>query len=219
MIKDYIKKWKFLKAVDFESKDARIFINRKVKCSAAISSRIVIHKGTFRFGYHFPKGPMRATYANSVITLDDGASLEVYGDVWIAPGSYIHVCKGAKLVFRGGNLFAHNFNLIVGFHVEFGEHCSVGWNCNLIDYDGRNFFHPEGGKIERKPRKLIMKKCSGLQMHVTIPQGIVVGENSIVGSNTVLRSDVPDNSLVYQCSELTIKNNITTGLQHICDDS
>jgi acetyltransferase-like isoleucine patch superfamily enzyme len=51
-------------------------------------------------------------------------------------------------------------------------------------------------------------------MNVVVPSGVTIGDNSVVAANTVLRRDVPPNSLVYQNPELIVRSGYTTGLQH-----
>lgn len=206
------ERWKFLRNVRFTAPQARCVVARNVRSRWGERSLMQIHAGQVSIGYPLPSHPQRATYNQAVVAVDAGGCIEIHGDVWIAPGAYIHVCEGARLVLRGGNWLAHNTTLIVGHYMEFGDNVSIGWNCTFIDYDRRTFYTAQGQPIARTPRPLIFERNSGAQMHVAIPQGVRVGENAVIGSNTVVRQDVPAHSLVYQNPELQVKPNVTPGL-------
>ncbi len=91
------------------------------------------------------------------------------------------------------------------------KNVSLSWNVTLIDDDGHFYYSSSGRKIKKIYRPMIVKKNAGIQMNVVVPKGIIIGENSIVAANCVLRSDVPDNSLVYQKNETVVKAGFTTG--------
>jgi acetyltransferase-like isoleucine patch superfamily enzyme len=50
-------------------------------------------------------------------------------------------------------------------------------------------------------------------MNVVIPAGAFIGNNSIVSANTVVRKDIPENTLVYSANEYKSLHNVTTGFQ------
>lgn len=79
----------------------------------------------------------------------------------------------------------------------------------------RTLYTEDGQPILKKRSDLTLEDHVGLQMNVIIPIGVRVGSKSVIGANTVLRSDVPASSLIYQNPELRIKKNVTTGLQKI----
>ena len=195
--------------------DAKVYISKNVRICCKPTSSIIAYKGSSHIGYEFPESPPRATYNKGVIAIDRGAIVEIHGPILIAPGVYIHVCEGAKLVFKGENCIAHNTSLIVGKYMEIGNNTSISWNVTLIDYDKRRFYTQDGKIAPTEARPLILGSNCGLQMNVVVPKGIVVGDNTMVGANTVLRRDVPGNSLVYQNPDLRIKKNITTGFQFL----
>ena len=81
--------------------------------------------------------------------IEEGAEVIIEGDVFIAPGMTIRVKKGAKAVFKGKNLIAHNFTLICGEYFELGENSHVSWNCTMIDDDGHTLFNREGRPLKQ----------------------------------------------------------------------
>ncbi|PJC65213.1 MAG: hypothetical protein CO021_00310 [Deltaproteobacteria bacterium CG_4_9_14_0_2_um_filter_42_21] len=206
------ERWKFLRHLEVSNSKARCIVAKDVWSSWGNDAKFSLYEGQVNIGYPFPHLPQRATYNKSVVAVANRGLIEVHGNLWIAPGTYIHVCEGAKLIFRGNNFIAHNTTIIVGNHVEFGKHVSTGWNCTFIDYDRRQFYSSEGKALKREARALVFEDYSGVQMNVVIPQGVRVGERAVIGANTVVRQDVPAGCLVYQNPELKVKKNVTPGL-------
>ncbi len=50
-------------------------------------------------------------------------------------------------------------------------------------------------------------------MNVLIPSGGTIGNNSIISANTIIRSDVPSDVLIYSATEYKSLANFTTGFQ------
>ena len=204
MIKKWINRYKALKHVVLLGDDARFFPHKDVQFFIEHSAQVIIEKGVLTLGYRLPKIKSRPTYDKSVFVLEKNATLQISGDVFIAPGFYFHVRNGGKVVFRGQNWIAHNCTMICSNYMEFGMNASLSWNVTMIDDDGRSFFTVEGSPIKKETCSLILKDNVGIQMNVVIPKGVEIGRNSIVGANTVVRQNIPENCLVYQNPELKI---------------
>lgn len=112
-------------------------------------------------------------------------------------------------------MIAHNCFIICNRNSEIGENSALSWNVTLIDDDLHDFYRSNGKKLKKYGTSFIIKKNVGIQMNSVMPKGKTVGENSIIAANTVIRRNIPDNSLAYQNSEIRIKDNITTGFEYI----
>lgn len=215
MIQRWINRYKALKHIVLADNNARFFPHKDVCFFVEDSAKVVIENGTLTLGYRLPKTKSHPVYDKSVFILGKNAMLQISGDVFIAPGFYFQVHDGGKVVFHGQNWIAHNCTIICSNYMEFGVNASLSWNVTMIDDDGRSFFTIEGDPIKKTKRSLILRDNVGIQMNVVIPKGIEIGENSVVGANTVVRQNIPENCLAYQNPELKLRYGTTTGLQHI----
>ena len=175
--------------------------------------------GTFRCGY--PLLPFRQDtphFRDTIISLEEGAQLITKGNVAIAPGVAIYIGKNATLTFHGNNSIAHNSFIICNKDSEFGKNSGVSWNVTLIDDDNHVFKNPLGKKIKKISKGFKIGENAGIQMNSTMPSAKVIGRNSIVAANTVIRRDVPDDSLVYSETQMKIKTGFTTGLGYVDED-
>jgi acetyltransferase-like isoleucine patch superfamily enzyme len=112
-------------------------------------------------------------------------------------------------------------NLIIGKNVFFNNYCSVNCLCSIEIGDGTIF--GEGVKIYdhnhlinktettvivskddfvKKPIK-IGEKC-WIGSNVTILQGVVIGDNVVIGANNLIFNSIPSNTIVKAVSDKII---------------
>ena len=88
--------------------------------------------------------------------------------------------------------------------------------CGAIDSTACLFvFTADGKQLDVKRAPVIIGDNVAIQANVMIPRGLTIGDGAIIGAGTVLRQDIPANSLAYHKQELTIKGNITYGFQYL----
>ena len=148
--------------------------------------------------------------------IEFGKSIRVIGKliVFREPDSTIQIgdhCifnSSSKLNFRGinhpcvlqtGTSYA---KIMIGNHVEMsgisivsnhsvtiGNHVLIGANCQIGDRDGHS------NRCKFSPKPIIIKDHVWLGMNVIILKGVTIGENSIIGANSVVTKDIPDNCI------------------------
>lgn len=94
---------------------------------------------------------------------------------------------GAKLIV--GNNFGMSSSTITCFkEIEIGDNVRIGANCVIADGD----FHMDDPRVN--PAKPI-KICDGVWLGygVIVMKGVTIGENSIVGMNSIVTHDIPAN--------------------------
>lgn len=175
------------------------------------NAKISVENGVFQFGYSLNNQASFPSYGCSGIKMGANSKITIKGDVFIGPGSMILVREGGQLVLEGNNCIAHNALIYCGKEIVFGKNSSASWNCTFMDWDGHQY-QKLGAEFHYAPSPLNIGANVGIQMNVTIPKGIQIGENSIIAANSVLRENVPSNSLAYTNNELRIKNGYSSGL-------
>ena len=205
MLGNLIRRLKAFPCVNYNSDTARFVAHSRVRLSLAKDSRIEINAGTCILGFPMFTMGKCAGHGHSHLVLSSGSRLIINGDVFIAPGFTIRIKSGATLVFGGFNHIAQNFFLLCSHRCEIGRDTVISWNVTMIDDDGHAFQSIRKGKEVTLPKRpLILQKNIGVQMHVTIPRGVTVGDNAVISASTVVRQDVPANSVAYTKQEMKI---------------
>jgi acetyltransferase-like isoleucine patch superfamily enzyme len=204
-----IRRLRALRHIELRDNVSGFAFAKTVDIIAKKGSKITLNGGSVRIGYPFPKQPPFASYPNSVISLGKNSKILFNGPVTIAAGATIRVRDEATLIFEGNNHIAHGLLIICAQNIIIGEDTAISWNVTLIDDDGHYFEDSKGRRIKGFQRPLIIKKNVGIQMNTMIPRGVCIGENSIISCGTVVRQDIPPNSLAYQEANLRIREGIS----------
>lgn len=212
-ISRFLNKRKTMSIISYSNDFSSFMFGRNVDSHVDKSASIELGGNLF-FG--FPLSGIHTEFAhnqNTVLTMAENSKLIIKGDVHIAPGCTIKISKNGLLELSGKNVIAHNSTIIASKLISIGEGASISWGVNLIDDDHHSFYKSSGIKIKRIRKTLIIGSNVGIQMNVCIPAGGKIGNNSIIAANTVLREDVPENTLIYTNNSVKKINNITTGFQ------
>ena len=79
--------------------------------------------------------------------------------------------------------------------MEIGRDCAKAWNTTIIDTDFHQITYPDGAQNPiSSPVKIGDKVWIGCNS--TILKGVTIGNNSVIGANTLVNKDVPPNCLV-----------------------
>lgn len=211
---DFFHRLRLIRSCHFEDESSQILISKSTRAYIKPGACIKIQNGLLQIGGNYPRHVSMPSLDKNVICMEEDAVLEVYDDVFLSQGAYINIKKGGHLVFKGGNFIGHNCRIICKDRVEVGKNSSTSWNVTLIDDDGHHLYLKDK-KIPRTKRPLEIGDYVGIQMNVTIPRGVKVGNQSLLGANTVIREDIPEKKLVYTKNELKVKDDISAGLHLI----
>lgn len=110
-------------------------------------------------------------------------------------GAFVEVQKGAK-IGKNCKISSHTF-VCEGVVVE--DNVFIGHNVTFINDKYPRAANKEGELQSEKDWKVIptlVKRGASIGSSATIMCGIVIGENALVGSGSVVLEDVPDNTVV-----------------------
>ncbi len=210
MLYNIFRRLKFSRIIN--KKDNSFFIASRNTLLQSEKGAVVNLRGNTLVG--FPLPPHNAivpTMSRTVISLGHNSQLIIDGRLFIAPGCMIKVGDNAILHFHGDNSIAHNSTILCNNHIVIGKRSAISWNVTIIDDDLHRFYDINGNKIDKNLKQLIIQDNVGIQMNVVIPAGGFIGKNSIIAANTVIREDIPENTLVFSESKLVKKFGYTTG--------
>ena len=205
MFANFVNRVRAFSNVCYHHRQAAFLVNRRVRLSIARDSRVDIEHGRLMLGYPLPCAERCASYQQSHLILNSGSRIVVAGDVCIAPGFTIRLAAGAQLYLGGCNHISHNFFLLCRRRCVIGKDTQISWHVTMIDNDGHQAYNVDREQSVSLPnRELVIGSNVGLQMQVTIPRGVTIGDNSVLSAATVVRRDVPANSVVYSDHQLRV---------------
>jgi len=207
----FIRRLRALRHVSVEGSQARFLFAKDVNIRCGKGAKIVVRNGIVRLGYPLPGLARQASFATSEITLGENATLVFEGDVCIAPGATLIVGNNAKATFGGNNFIANNFKLICNREFRMGKFANASWGVTLIDDDNHHFRRADGKDLRSAGKPMLIGDNVGLQMNVSIPRGVTIGENSVVASGLVLRQDIPANCTAFGDVTLKVRHGIGCG--------
>lgn len=213
IFENFFLRSKILSHTNLQGSSSFIVIDKSVKAILDSGSQIDIEKGLFQIGGSQPKTIEMPSYNCTKIVMDKNSKLIIKGNVQIATGTFIHIKENATLTLLGDNFIGHNNVIICSRNIFIGKNSSTSWNVTLIDHDGHTLYNTSGTKLKVPYRSLIIEDNVGIQMNVTIPRGIHLGSNVLIGPHTILRKDVPENKYIYSKPTTSEKHGISAGLQ------
>lgn len=132
-----------------------------------------------------------------------------FGLIWIpgsrdiSIGSHFHCRKWCSIVVDGGRLvigrnvfFNNRCSLNCQLNIDIGDDCLFGENVSVYDHD---HIFKDGDKFNLTGFKCLPVKIGSnvwLGTNVVVLKGSVIGNNVVVGANTVVRGYIPDNTVV-----------------------
>lgn len=143
-------------------------------------------------------------------------TIDVYGGENITIGDDFHCFKGLRIeAYSEHNGETFSPTIKIGNNVSFNPYCHIGAIDEIVIEDNVLFasrvfvtdhFHGTitSDQLDKAPNKRILfskgpvriKRNAWIGEGVAIMPGVTIGENAIVGANSVVTKDVPDNTVV-----------------------
>jgi acetyltransferase-like isoleucine patch superfamily enzyme len=80
--------------------------------------------------------------------------------------------------------------------VRVGARCMISWNCSIFDSIGHRMWMKGQDEAEIEA-PITIGDDVWIGPYSVIMKGVTIGNNCIVGAGSVVRRDVPPNTLVY----------------------
>lgn len=149
---------------------------------------------------------------NKIMLLSNKAKLKIIGKrAFIQLGYKNNIKEGCRLDAIGGSIqledyvFINRNGIIVAMSdIRIGSHTSIGPNVVIYDHD-HNYKGNDDEKYLSEP--IIIGKNVWIGANCTILKGVKIGDNAVIAAGTLVCSDVPENTLVYQKRDNIYKKN------------
>lgn len=184
----------------------------RVRCA---SGRIVLPEGRATDGVILigvdPTG--YRTCCTTTLTMLEGATWEVTGNVKIYQGASILVGKQAHLTMRSRVTIGDNAEVICMEKIDIGEHTDITWDCQVTDFASHQVRDTENGVLHPMSKPVIIGAYCWIGNRTTVMPGTVLPERIIVASNSLLNKDYKEKgissySLIGGIPASLIKSNI-----------
>ena len=94
----------------------------------------------------------------------------------------------AKIII-GNHVGMSGVSIVSNNSVTIGNHVLIGANCQIGDRDGHS------NRYQSSPTPITIEDYVWLGMNVTVLKGVTIGENTIIGANSVVTKDIPANCI------------------------
>ena len=96
-------------------------------------------------------------------------------------GKFTDISSGTVILAHGG--------------VTIGDYVQIGPNCSIISFS----------TIDNKKAPIILKENCRIGANSVVMPGVTVGKNSIVGAQSFVNKDIPDDVTAFGCPARVIK--------------
>lgn len=132
-------------------------------------------KGKISFGKNFQNGVQLSSFYYSNY------------NCLIALNSDTEIIIGDNVVFSNG------LSIDAVTKVTIGNNVMIGINCFIIDSDGHDLNPEKRRNGIAKAAEIIIKDNVAIYYNCFILKGVTIGENSVIGSGSIVTKDIPAN--------------------------
>lgn len=138
-----------------------------------------------------------ALYKRSRLTLGRNVQLSAFSELFVAPDAQLSIGEGTYL----------NKRCIISVQkkISIGKNCLFGPDVKV--YDNNHVFEKGHGVIQGKHKIKPVKIGDNcwIASNVVILPGTHIGNNCVVAANTVVKGEIPDNSIVSMTGKMIVK--------------
>ncbi len=139
----------------------------------------------------------RVPYINGTPRIELGSNIRVSGLVNISASS-----RGSPTLVIGDGVFiGHGTSFAIADRITIGKYASVGGGCYIADTEGHSHYNPQkpiwevpAGDADVAP--VTIEDGVQISRNVMILKGVTIGARSVIGAGSVVRSDIPPDSIV-----------------------
>lgn len=158
------------------------------------------------FHYNDFKAPLTSLISPlTEITLDKGAKLSIGNGFKMRDGAKLRIRKNAECII-GSNTSVNSNNMIACHEkIIIGNNVQLSPNVQIYDHD--HDFKVEGGikKMRYRTSPVEIGNNVWIGANSVILRGTKIGDNSVIAAGSIIKGDIPSDSVVYQKKASTIK--------------
>jgi acetyltransferase-like isoleucine patch superfamily enzyme len=192
-----------IQEIDFNGWFFKLLFKYRIKCNVFLFNRIIhilcyIKKVKIGNNVRFNGFPKVHRFPDSKITIGNGCLFNSSKNSIIVglqkPCILFTFAKGSEIII-GDNSGASGATIIAASSIKVGKNVLIGANSTIVDND----FHssdPSQRTLDAIPTKpIIIEDNVFLGFNCMVLKGVTIGENSVIGANSVVISNIPKNSI------------------------
>lgn len=148
---------------------------------------------------------------NNTIRLGNGCGFEG-GVLWIE-GCNNRITLGDRVKVMDASFAAIEDNQ----SITVGDDSLFSYQVEVRTSDSHSIIDTESNKRINKPQSILIGKHVWVGAMVSILKGVTLGDNSIVGTRSIVTKDVPPNTVAAGIPAKVIKTNVNWSYDHIKD--
>lgn len=114
------------------------------------------------------------------------------------------IANNGKIVVGSGVFFNHNCCITSVECIEIGNKCSFGPNVMIFDHD-HNYRRKNKDGPDFISSPITIGNNVWVGANAVILRGATIGNNCVIAAGTVVRGNIPNNTLVYSKNEIILK--------------
>lgn len=111
-------------------------------------------------------------------------------------GTTLLVDKSGGEILIGDNCRLNGTYVHAKKSIKIGKNCVIAAGANIIDLNGHELISSDRTKGEDMPQEIIIEDNVWICVNSIILKGTVIGRNSVVAANSVVKGVFPPNSLI-----------------------
>lgn len=111
-------------------------------------------------------------------------------------GTTLLVDKSGGEILIGDNCRLNGTYVHAKKRIRIGKNCVIAAGTNIIDLNGHELISSDRTKGEDTPKEIIIEDNVWICVNSIILKGTVIGRNSVVAANSVVKGVFPPNSLI-----------------------
>lgn len=88
---------------------------------------------------------------------------------------------------------SNNVSIVATNQINIGDNVIIGHSCTIIDADGHKERPQERHNPDNNGLPVVIKNNVLLYANVTVTKGVTIGENTIIGTGSIVTKDIPAN--------------------------
>lgn len=161
---------------------------------------------------------LKAIYTRNLVTdglsiVESGGMIRIFRPGFIKLGARSRIYSHAKIISKGSliigkRLHLNDYSRIVAHEsIQIGDNVTIAQFVTILDHD--HDFHLERGNMVLSgyiTRPIKIGSNVWLGDKVTILKGVNIGDNVIIGANSLVHRDIPSNSIAAGCPARVIRS-------------
>ena len=133
----------------------------------------------------------------ATVYIHSSGHLVIGKGVRVAQGSVLSILPGAVLELKDACIINHGVTIYCASKIVIGRQSRIAHYCSIIDHDYD--IHTDNVWFERPKimSPIIIGEHVWLGAHVFVCKGITIGDQCVIGAQTMVRKSISDGMLVY----------------------